>query len=167
MGRLIKSLAVIVALVGIVIGLYFLAPARTDPLAPAKDAIDRRDFSTAREALDRHLEQNPKDKDALFLAARTARRDGDGAAAEAYLLRYLNAGGSNDDAQLERVLRESQEGNVANADRVIAHCTQNPDDPNASLLIEALARGLRKLGTPTIRSSAAFSIGSTSFRISP
>jgi tetratricopeptide (TPR) repeat protein len=70
------------------------------------------------------------------------------AAAEAFLKRFVDAGGTQEEAELERALRESQEGNVRNADRVIRHCSDYPDDPNGPFMLEALAIGLLKAGPP-------------------
>src|SRR5262245_48886227 len=53
----------------------------------ALEALERRDFPAASEHLDKHLEDHPKDLDALLLAARTARRRG----ATADFLKHIEA----------------------------------------------------------------------------
>ncbi len=143
-----RSALFLALLVGIPVAIYFLVPqsSRVDHLAVARDAITRRDFATARRELDAHLAENPRDTEAQFLAARTARRDGDGVAAEKYLQAYLEIGGDREAANLEREMRRSQEGDVSSAGGVLKFCTEHPDHAAAPFMLEALARGLLAAG---------------------
>ena len=150
MSRLLKLALLVCVPVAIAAGVYWGVPRRADNLTAAKAAIDRRDFATARRDLDAHLDRRPRDAAVLLLAAQTARRDGDGPTAEAYLTRYLDAGGDADQARLERTLRAVQDGQVENASRMLAACAANPDDPAGPLILEALARGLVPAGPPKL-----------------
>lgn len=148
MTRLAKPALLLVLLVGVPLGLYYLAPAAADHLAAAREAAARRDFATARRELDTYLGRNPTDPAALLLAARTARRADDPAAAEKYLGKYAELGGDPDTVTLEREMRRSQEGEVSSAAGVLRFCTDHPDHPEVPFMLEALARGLLKAGPP-------------------
>src|SRR5688572_1279240 len=150
MSRLVKVVLFLAVPVAVAAGVYWGVPRRADHLTAARAAIERRDFAAARRDLDAHLARRPRDASALLLAAQSARRDGDGQAAEAYLTRYLDAGGAPDQARLERTLRAVQNGQVENASRMLAACAANPDDPAAPLMLEALARGLVLAGPPKL-----------------
>lgn len=146
MGRLVKLLVLPVCLLGLPLALYYFLPSRADHLAAAHAALDRRDFPAARRELDAHLARSPTDADALLLAARTARRADDPAAADEYLRRFLDAGGTAEEAALEREMQRSQAGEVANAGAVMKFCTDHPDEPTVPYMLEALVRGLMRTG---------------------
>jgi tetratricopeptide (TPR) repeat protein len=148
MGRLLKPVLLVAAVAGAGAALYWLAPGRTDPLAGARAAIDRRDFAGALRELDAHLARNSGDTTALLMALQAARRNGDGPTADAYLARFRAAGGSPEQADRERALWDWQHGNVSDPDQVLARCRANPDDPATPLMLEALARGLRAANPP-------------------
>jgi tetratricopeptide (TPR) repeat protein len=150
MGRLLKPVLLVAAVVGAGVAVYWLSPAPADSLAAARTALERRDFGAAVRELDTHLAHSPNDTAALLMAAQAARRGGDGPAAEAYLARFQAAGGSPAQADRERELRAWQDGRVGDAGRVLAYCRANPDDPAAPLMLEALARGLLAAGPPPL-----------------
>jgi tetratricopeptide (TPR) repeat protein len=137
-----KLLLFFAAFVGIPVTLYFFSPSGADALSPARDALARRDFPTARRELEAFLAFHPDHRDALFLAARTARRADDPEAAEAFLKRFEKAGGPAADATLERDLRKTQAGEVGNAVPLMRLCAEQPNDPSVPFVLEAFARGL-------------------------
>jgi tetratricopeptide (TPR) repeat protein len=145
----LKLLLLLAAFVGVPTALYWLSP-DADALAPARDALARRDFPTARRELDAFLAAHPDHRDALFLAARTARRADDGDAAELFLTRFEKAGGPAADATLERDLRETQAGRVGNAAPMMRLCAEQPADPGVPFVLEAFARGLLAVNNPPL-----------------
>jgi tetratricopeptide (TPR) repeat protein len=149
-GRSVFFLFLLALFAGLPLAVYLLGPRtdRADHLAAARDAIERRDFTTARRELDACLADNPRDPEVRFLAARTARRDGDGTAAESHLKLYSEMGGDRELAELERAMRRSQEGDVSSADAVLRFCAEYPDNPAVPFMLEALARGLLAAGRP-------------------
>ena len=146
----LKLLLFVAAFIGIPTALYFLSPSGADALTPARDAIARRDFPTARGELDSFLSAHPEHREALFLAARTARRADDTDAAEEYLKRFEKAGGPATDATLERDLRKTQAGQVGNAAHMMRLCAEQPDDLSVPFVLEAFARGLLAVNNPPL-----------------
>lgn len=150
MRAFVKPLLVLAVLVGGPVAAYFLLPRsnKSNHLDAAKAAIGRRDFAAARKELDVYLAARPKDRQALLLAARTARRAGDGPATEPFLSRYLDAGGDAEEADLERVLRRTQDGDPGGAAALMRFCADHPDNPATGFVLEALGRGFLKARVP-------------------
>jgi predicted Zn-dependent protease len=149
-GRSAVFLLILALFVGLPVAVYLLGLGsnRPDHLAAARAAIERRDFTTARQELDAHLAAHPGHPDARFLAARTARRAGDGPAFEEHLKVYQEIGGDPQTAELERAMLRSQAGKVASADAVLRFASAHPGEPSVPFMLEALAFGLLKAGQP-------------------
>jgi tetratricopeptide (TPR) repeat protein len=141
MRRLLIPTALLTLLFAVSFGLYWLSPGRADPLGSAREAIARRDFAAARRELDDYLARNPRDLEARLLAARTARRAGDRAAAEQQLQAYRDAGGDQQTAALEESMVRLQDGDLTTAESDLRFCRENPNYPAVPFLLEALARG--------------------------
>jgi tetratricopeptide (TPR) repeat protein len=78
----------------------------------AEQANHKREFVTARRQIDRCLRVWPRDPDALLLAARIARRDGDFDLAQRHLDAYTALFGSGKALTLERLLLRAQQGDM-------------------------------------------------------
>lgn len=146
MSRLVKPLILVAIVAGAAVCLSFLAPRRVDPLADARAAIERRDFGEAGRLLDDHLKRNPGDRDARFLAARTARRAGNTEAADRHLRSFQELGGDPELIERETLLRSVQAGEVRLGPALYAYCEARPDDPAVPFMLEALAQGFRQAG---------------------
>jgi tetratricopeptide (TPR) repeat protein len=120
---------------------YYTHGPRAD-LAAAEAALARNDPATAGPFLDRRLRWWPSDRRGLLLAARTARRTGAFADAERFLTRYEAAYGATDDYRLEWNLLGAHQGDFqGEAGHLLDQL--DPKDPNANLVLEAVANGLR------------------------
>jgi len=115
-------------------------------------AIERRDFRQAGSALDRCLERNPDDLTVRLLAAQTARRRRDYAAALDHLRAYEKGRGVPEAAALEQRLLRVQEGNVEAVGELLTFCDDHPDAPETPLILEACIEGLLKSGSGSPRS---------------
>ncbi len=105
-----------------------------------QNALGRRDLPGAAASVGRYLERRPRDAGAWFLAARVARRLERFAEAEHDLERCQELGGMTDATRLEWDLFRVQQGDVGDVD-VRLRMTVGPADPDAPLVLEALARG--------------------------
>src|SRR5438552_259924 len=85
----------------------------SDDVAAAREAIGRRDFTTAGARLDNHLKTHPNDLEARALAMQAARRRRDFDAAFRHRLAFEDSGGSPDAVRLERRLLTIQQGDLA------------------------------------------------------
>lgn len=108
-----------------------------------QDVLARDDLLDASSLLDHHLSRFPDDHIAWFLAARTARRLGRIAEAERFLERCQQLGGVTAATELEWDLMRVQQGNLEGIDSRL-RLTVHPDDPDAAIVLEALARGYFK-----------------------
>lgn len=144
------KLLVVLGLLAAAVGWFVFGPGsrRTDHRAEAEAAAGRRDFAAARDHLDRYLATGPSDRDAYLLAARVARRLGDGAATADHLRRFGELGGDRDVVELERALTRIEAGDPAGSGRVFEFCAKNPDHPAAPFAFESLTIGMRKIGQP-------------------
>jgi tetratricopeptide (TPR) repeat protein len=110
----------------------------------AEQTLARRDFQTASRHLRKYLHARPDDLDAQFLAAQTARRQGDFALAADLLQTYAKKAAPNSDIDLEKQLCRVQQGNLAEADALLARCEALPDSPQTPLILEAVVEGSLK-----------------------
>jgi len=106
----------------------------------AQKAIERWDFDEAGKHLDICLSVWKDSASTRFLAARTARRAGRLDEAEEHLRRYQREQGSSNQTALEWGLLRAQRGEVADVEAQL-RASVGPDDPDAPLVLEALARG--------------------------
>ena len=136
----------------VVVGLILLAPllvlaswwgwrwlSAESSLRAARQALERRDFASARHHLAAYLAFRPHDASAHFLAARTARRAGLLEEAQRHLEQCERLGGMTEPTQLEWLLLRVQQGDLKVAARLKA--TIPPDHPDVLLVLEALVRG--------------------------
>lgn len=130
------SLALL-ALAGVLLGphLRALYHARA-----ADRAIERWDFDEARAHLAVCLEVWPDSGPTRFLAARTARRAGRLDEAEEHLRHFQARHGASQQTALEWALLRVERGEVEDVEGHL-RSTVGPDDPDAPLVLEALARG--------------------------
>jgi Tfp pilus assembly protein PilF len=150
-GRLDKSFSrriwprslVIVILAGLIgfpvflVGSLLLAEYK---LQKAKDDIKARDFTRARERLNQSLEYRPNNLEALYLAARTARRDRDYKKAREYLSLYEAKKGISEAKKLEEDLALAQTGKLSLVEKklFVFVLEKHEDSP---FILEALAQG--------------------------
>lgn len=106
-------------------------------------ALDRHDLKSASAHLDHYLQRQPDDVQGWFLAGRTARRLGRVADAEGFLERCQQLGGVTVATELEWDLLRVQQGRFDGIDARL-RMTVGPDHPDASFVLEALARGYLK-----------------------
>jgi tetratricopeptide (TPR) repeat protein len=109
-------------------------------LRAAEAALDRFAFNEAQHHLDLHLLVNGRSTAARLLAARTARRRDAYDEAEHQLGTYLQQEQITREAALERLLLTAQQGELADLEDLLRTRT-GPDDPEAVLVLEALAKG--------------------------
>jgi tetratricopeptide (TPR) repeat protein len=136
----IAALAIVIVFgVGLVaVQLWALHQRRT-----ASEALDRYHHDEAAAHAQACLRVWPRDADALWVAARAARRNGEYAQAQDFLDRYELFGGSDERLALERLLLrvERDEPDVA-----IGLCREmlERQNPEAPVVLEALVRGLMR-----------------------
>jgi tetratricopeptide (TPR) repeat protein len=106
----------------------------------ARQAIDRWEFDEARAHLAVCLEAWPHSASTRFLAARTARRAGRLDEAEKHLTLYQQENGTSRQTAVEWALLRIERGEMGDAE-VYLRKTVGPDDPDAAIVLEALARG--------------------------
>jgi tetratricopeptide (TPR) repeat protein len=109
----------------------------------AQAALRRHDLAGAASFLERYLQDKPRDAAAWFLAGQTARRLGRAEEAERDLERCQQLAGVTDATRLEWDLLRVQQGDLGEIDTRL-RMTVQPDDPDAPLVLEALARGYLK-----------------------
>jgi tetratricopeptide (TPR) repeat protein len=142
-----KLLAALVLVVGIGVGAYFILAPDAD-LKAADAAVARRDFRKAAEHLDRYLRRHPDNLDARLLAARTARRAGDFAAAVAHLEYAGQQPGPNPAVVLESRLIAAQRGDLEKIESLMAAHVDGPRSPETPLVAEAVAVGVLAVLSP-------------------
>ncbi|VTR91733.1 pep-cterm system tpr-repeat lipoprotein : TPR repeat protein OS=Nitrosococcus oceani (strain ATCC 19707 / NCIMB 11848) GN=Noc_1987 PE=4 SV=1: TPR_16: TPR_2: TPR_8 [Gemmata massiliana] len=144
--KLVFGLALVGFLVGVAWGAWeVLGP---NSLRDARAALDQRDFHAADEILTKYLSKNPDSPQALFLAARTARRAGEFARAKEHLGTYLRKNPANEAYELESSLLAVQSGNLTNADRLFESFVGRPDAPETPFVMEAYLEGKLKVLAP-------------------
>jgi tetratricopeptide (TPR) repeat protein len=143
------------ALIGLLILLFAAAAAVAWPvvrfyrarhrLEAAERALQRRDFAEADALLERCLADRPRDPSVLLVAAQSGRRQSDLVRAEQGLTAYKEAGGPPDAVpyRLERRLLRLQRSQEAawllpEAEALLLYCTDNPDEPDVYLVLEAV-----------------------------
>lgn len=106
-----------------------------------EEALERRDLARAAFCLDRFLKSHPDNRQARFMAARTARRLGRMSEAERYLEECQNlSGGVAADTRLEWDLIRVQQGDLRDI-HLRLRATIGPDHPDSAIVLEALAKG--------------------------
>ena len=107
----------------------------------ARLALQRRDFSQADKHLRKYLEIRPDDPEGWLLAARTSRLRGDSVTAQKHLRQCRQRNGSPKALALEYQLLRLQQGDLSDADALLARCTDHPDDSESRLILEAVIEG--------------------------
>jgi tetratricopeptide (TPR) repeat protein len=112
-------------------------------LRAARTSLDRYHNAEAADHLRACMEVWPNDPDVLLLAARVARRAGSFDEAAELLERCQRQRGRDDNVIVERILLTVERGDM---DEVMKFCMAKVEtnDPVASLVLEALARGYRR-----------------------
>ncbi|MCE9565735.1 MAG: tetratricopeptide repeat protein [Planctomycetes bacterium] len=143
-----RLLALVVVLV--VCGLAWVAWSvlRPDPLQPAREALDRRDFQTAMTFLSASLNENPDDTEANLLAAQTARRAGDFAVAFERLKISERKSGRTEPLTQEYSLIKVQQGDAAEADAQFVRHIDRPELAETPLVMEAYLEGRLRVLAP-------------------
>jgi predicted Zn-dependent protease len=119
-------------------GVYLWAQHHLDA---ARQALDRLAFDEAGHHLDLVLKVRPGSPAVHLLAARAARRrDACDLAAE-HLAASVRLGGETEATTLERWLLAAQQGDLANVERKLQARADDPEDPEAVPILEALAKG--------------------------
>ncbi len=109
-------------------------------LDAARRALERYDLDEAARHLDLCLGVRFRSPGVHLLAAQTARRRQDYDRAELHLAACVRLDGMSEAAGLERLLLTAEQGDLNDVERLLKGRTQ-PDDPQALLVLEALARG--------------------------
>lgn len=113
----------------------------------AQAALDRRDFHQAGAHFDQCLQAWPRDPSVRLLAAQTARRRGDLDEARRHLEAHASQKTQADERGLEYQLLFIQEGDLAQADRLLARCVNDPSGRDAHLVLETVIEAKVKLLT--------------------
>jgi tetratricopeptide (TPR) repeat protein len=117
----------------------------------ARADLHRGEYEAAANHLARYLKVQAHDRDALLLAARSARRADLPLEAERWLDVYERCHGKSSELALERTLLAAQQGQLRDRERMLTRMVE-ADHPDALLVLEALTRGYAR----TYRLSAAF-----------
>lgn len=111
----------------------------------ARQALDQRDFDIAQLHLQHAIDIRPRDAALRLLAAQTARRQRDYGAANVHLRELRRLRVPDDVLILEETLRRVQDGELADAESLLASCVEHPDAPETPLILEALIEGSLKV----------------------
>jgi len=106
----------------------------------AKQALERYDLDDAQHHFDLYLRIRPNNWPIRFLAAQTARRRDAYEEAESHLAACEQVGGMKHETNLERIMLTAQRGDLERVEGLLKART-GPDDPEAVLALEALAKG--------------------------
>jgi tetratricopeptide (TPR) repeat protein len=109
-------------------------------LSAARRALERYAFDEAQHHLDLCLKVRWRSPAVHFLAAQTARRRDDYEEAEKHLEECIRLGGMTPEIALERMLVNAQQGDF-DRDETSLRARTATDDPDALLVLEALAKG--------------------------
>jgi tetratricopeptide (TPR) repeat protein len=101
-------------------------------------AIEKRDFRTAGQLLDKYLTAHPDDTEARLLAARTARRRGAFDDFQRHIAIHKDQKGPERERAIEYKLLRIQKGNLSDAERLLKEASIAPSDLESSLTLEAL-----------------------------
>lgn len=121
----------------------------------ARHALARRDFQSASLHLQKYLNTNPNDAEALLLAAQTARRQRNFKSAKRLLQDYEEQHGNNAEWDLEQRLLRLQNGDLEESEAFWAYCVEHPQDPETAQILEVFIVGNLKALEP------AFAMGQT------
>ena len=139
-GRVLLSLALFLLVgAGLAVGGVYLWTEQQ--LRAARQALETDDFETAQRCLDRFLELRPNNADALFLAARTARRRGAEEIADQNLKACERQEGGSDRIVLERGMLAAQRGALTQVLERSLRARVDRNHPDSFLIMEAMARG--------------------------
>ncbi|HEX5270783.1 MAG TPA: tetratricopeptide repeat protein [Gemmataceae bacterium] len=138
-----RVILVVVLLALLAVSAYALGSAlwRRHHYRAAEEALDRRDFAAARAHLDSYLELAPHDRAVRLMAARAARRAHDFEAASHQLGELGREDAPPDGVELEVRLMHAQQGDLAEARRLLSVCEDHPDDPETPDRLEAAIEG--------------------------
>ncbi len=125
--------------VGLAVGGVYLWADRQ--LRAARKALESDDLEAAQSYLDQCLGVRPNDPEALFLAARTARRLGAEEDAERYLKALEGQEEGSDRVKLERGLLKAQRGFLSDVHERSLRARVDRNHPDALLITEAMALG--------------------------
>ncbi len=114
-------------------------------LADADLALDHRDFPVASSQLNEYLDARPDDSSVRLLAAQTARRQGDFAAARRHLRFYEEHKGPPEPRLREEQLLLAQEDGSWDADDLIASCLSPSPPQDVDLVLEVAIEQQLKL----------------------
>jgi tetratricopeptide (TPR) repeat protein len=116
-------------------------------LQATRDALQRGDWQEAEDHLDQYLRLWPNSAEAHFLAARTARQREAYPAAEEHLDACRRLHYPPEAVALEGTLLAAQQGKVSTVAEPLRRLVQQKH-PETSLILEALARGYVRSGSP-------------------
>jgi tetratricopeptide (TPR) repeat protein len=111
-------------------------------LHTAEQAQAQRDFRRAGAHLQAYLKHWPDDTEAILLAAQTARRRGDFAEADKLLSRHAAKKGPRPPNLLEQDLLRLHQGDLHDANTVLAYARDHPDESATPLMLEAAFEGM-------------------------
>jgi tetratricopeptide (TPR) repeat protein len=129
-----------IVLVGIGLGISWRDVGLAAALTETEQSLARHDLVAARAQLDRYFARWPRDQQALFLAAKVARRSDACADAERFLIAWEQRFGPTDASRLEWALLGAQQGDLALEEKRLETALSR-DDPDALEIAEALAKG--------------------------
>jgi tetratricopeptide (TPR) repeat protein len=142
---LVVSLVLIVGVAGaLIVHLY-----ASYHLRAARSAVAKYHSEKAKQHLDKCFKVRPKDREALLLATRTARRLGAYDEADEFLKGYeAEVDKDDDDLLLEKILLLIERGEP---DRFVQLCQNmtEQDHPSAPLVLEAMVRAYVRMFRPT------------------
>jgi tetratricopeptide (TPR) repeat protein len=113
-------------------------------LAAAREAADRRDFKVAGTHVDRYLAARPDDLDARLFASQLARRRNEAGEFFAHLKAHRQQGGPEAGREFELRCFQVQEGDLADAERLLRDAAAKPSAPECPLAVEAVILGTLK-----------------------
>jgi len=111
----------------------------------ARLALQQRDYRQAREHLRKYLELRPDEAEGWLLAARMARLRGDFDEAQKHLRTCRQRSGSPKALALEHQLLRVQQGDLSDADTLLARCADHAEDPETAPILEAVIEGSLKV----------------------
>jgi tetratricopeptide (TPR) repeat protein len=118
-------------------------------LNDAQQALRHRDFHQASAYLDAYLKNRPHDGPVRLMAAQTARRRGDFDEARKHLGLYAKGAGSQEALVLEHSLLRLQQGDIRDANTLLAVAQDKPSAPETPLILECVFESmLNELAPP-------------------